>query len=200
MLNTILSMLRRVRTWSYVRSSSRFLTAGPGLHIGKSARLWAPEYIRIGKEVYIGKEVMIECNCELGDFVLLANRVGIVGRRDHDFRTLGVPIRFSTWVGDSTEAAVLAPAVVESDVWIGYGAIVLSGVRIGRGSVVAAGAVVTKDVPPYSIISGNPAAVVAERFSTDRDRRLHEYSLSKGRFRSSERGSAHWCVEPRFPQ
>lgn len=195
MLDVMLAFFRRARTWLYAKRARKFFSAGPGLHIGKKVILWAPDYIQVGKEVYIGKEVIIECNCEIGDYVLIANRVGIVGRRDHDFRMLGVPVRFSTWVGDSTQKSARAPAVIENDAWIGYGAIVLSGVRIGRGCIVAAGSVVTKDVSPYSIVSGNPATIVGERFSP-RDRELHERSLAAGIFRSSERGSAYWRVEP----
>jgi acetyltransferase-like isoleucine patch superfamily enzyme len=57
--------------------------------------------------------------------------------------------------------------VVEDDVWIGYGAIVLSGVTIGRGSIVAAGAIVTKDVPRYSIVASQPSVVLKSRFSPE---------------------------------
>jgi acetyltransferase-like isoleucine patch superfamily enzyme len=52
------------------------------------------------------------------------------------------------------------PIVVEDGAWIGMRALILPGVRIGRGSVVAAGAVVTQDVPPNTLVSGNPATVV----------------------------------------
>ena len=54
--------------------------------------------------------------------------------------------------------------IVGNDVWIGHGATILSGVRIGDGAVIAAGAVVTKEVQPYSIVAGNPAVVVSTRF------------------------------------
>ena len=53
-----------------------------------------------------------------------------------------------------------SPVVVEDDVWIGANAVVLPGVRVGTHSVVAAGAVVTKDVPPHSIVAGVPAIVI----------------------------------------
>ena len=55
--------------------------------------------------------------------------------------------------------------VVEDDVWIGHGAIILAPVRIGRGAIVAAGSVVTKDIPPYAIVAGVPAKILKMRFS-----------------------------------
>jgi len=54
--------------------------------------------------------------------------------------------------------------VIEDDVWVGCGAIILKGIRIGRGSVVAAGALVNRDVLPYSIVGGVPARVIGVRF------------------------------------
>jgi len=57
--------------------------------------------------------------------------------------------------------------VIMNDVWIGYGCTVLSGVTIGNGSVLAARSVVTKDVPPYSIVGGNPARVLKYRFNPE---------------------------------
>jgi acetyltransferase-like isoleucine patch superfamily enzyme len=54
--------------------------------------------------------------------------------------------------------------VVENDVWIGSQATIMSGVRIGSGAVIAARAVVSKDVPPYAVVAGNPARVVKFRF------------------------------------
>ncbi len=53
--------------------------------------------------------------------------------------------------------------ITEEDVWIGANSIVIDGVKIGKGAVIAAGAVVTKDVNPYDIVSGNPAKVIKSR-------------------------------------
>ena len=52
---------------------------------------------------------------------------------------------------------------IEDRAWIGYGALVLPGIRVGEGAVIAAGSVVTKDVPPYVIVAGNPARPIGER-------------------------------------
>lgn len=54
--------------------------------------------------------------------------------------------------------------VIEDDVWIGSNTIILSGVKIGRGSIIGAGSIVTKDIPSYSIVGGNPAKVIRKRF------------------------------------
>ena len=59
------------------------------------------------------------------------------------------------------------PVVIGHDVWVGRGATILSGVTIGDGAVVAAHSVVTKSVGPYSIVAGNPARLVRQRFSED---------------------------------
>ena len=52
---------------------------------------------------------------------------------------------------------------IEDDCWIAANSVILSGVTVGKGSIVAAGAVVTKDVPPFSIVAGNPAQVIKSR-------------------------------------
>ena len=57
--------------------------------------------------------------------------------------------------------------VVGNDVWIGFGAVILAGIHIGDGAVVAAGSVVTKDVPDYSIVAGNPARIIRFRFNKE---------------------------------
>nr|WP_329255978.1 CatB-related O-acetyltransferase [Actinoallomurus sp. NBC_01490] len=63
--------------------------------------------------------------------------------------------------------------VVGNDVWFGYRATIMPGVRIGDGAIVAAGAVVTADVPPYTIVGGNPARPIRRRFDdADIDRLL----------------------------
>ena len=52
---------------------------------------------------------------------------------------------------------------IGDDCWLGSGSIILAGVKIGRGSIIAAGAIVTQNIPPYSIVAGNPARVIRSR-------------------------------------
>lgn len=193
----LIAGLRRFRTWLFVRSCRSILSAGIDLHIGARARMWAPEGIRFGNHVYVGKDVHIECNAEIGNYVLIANRVAFVGRLDHDYRAVGFPVRFSPWIGsDGADAGKKrSGVVVEDDVWLGFGAILLSGIRVGRGAIVASGAVVVKDVAPYSIVGGNPAREIGKRFSLD-EVVAHERKVGSGRFCSSERGYRYWLVNP----
>jgi acetyltransferase-like isoleucine patch superfamily enzyme len=196
--DTVLAGLRRFRTWAMLRSKRKFLTHGPDVHVGGGTRLWAPHHLRIGRSVYIGKQVSIEANADIGAYCMLANRVAFVGRHDHDMHQRGVPIRFARWIGDDDVAPELREEEVrlEQDVWVGYGAILLTGIVIGRGAVVAAGAVVTKSVPPYAIVAGIPAKIVGSRFSKS-EVSSHEPAVDGGVFRSSERGRKYFTVEPK---
>ena len=63
--------------------------------------------------------------------------------------------------------------IIEDDVWIGHGAIILAGVQIGKGSIVAAGSVVTKDIPPCEIWGGNPAKKIKDRFDSEEAKIKH---------------------------
>ena len=79
---------------------------------------------------------------------------------------IGEDVRLLTGSHDVTSPhfdLVTKPIVIHDNVWIATGAIVLPGVTIGEGAVVAAGAVVTKDVPPWTVVGGNPARVIKER-------------------------------------
>lgn len=68
---------------------------------------------------------------------------------------------------DQSELPFRGDTILGHDVWIGYEALVLPGVKIGNGAIVAARAVVTSDVPPYTIVGGNPARVIKQRFSDE---------------------------------
>lgn len=130
---------------------------------------YAPNKITIGDNVYIGKYCSLETDIEIGNDVLLGNQVGLIGKYDHDYSCVGKSIKDSPWIGDEDYRfkGKNLKIVIENDVWIGYGAIIVSGVKIGRGAIVAAGSVVLKDVEPYTIVAGNPARKVSKRFTED---------------------------------
>lgn len=195
LLAAVRRMATRLRLWRARAPQRRF---GRDLHVGSRVRLWAPEHLEIGDASYLGHEVSIQTNCLIGRHVLVADRVAFVGRHDHDHRTPGVPVRFGHWVGSQTRPSPFRGegVVVEDDVWIGYGALLLSGVAVGRGAIVAAGAVVRDSVAPYDIVAGNPAVPVGRRFASEAAVAEHEARMANGRFVFSERGHDHWTVEP----
>jgi acetyltransferase-like isoleucine patch superfamily enzyme len=128
--------------------------------------------ITTGDYVFMGFNAHIDANVQIGHFVMLASNVAIVGG-DHRFDVVGVPIRFT---GRDRMEELLT--VIEDDVWIGHGCIIIAGVRIGRGAVVAAGTVVTKDVPSYAIVGGAPAKMIRYRF-TPEQQKLHNEALDR---------------------
>lgn len=194
----ILAAARRVQTRIKAFTFRKSLRHGHDLHLGARTRIWAPDRVTIGNSVYVGKDVHIECNADIGDYVMIANRVALVGRHDHDFRAIGVPVRFSPWVGSVNSPSPYRDekVVIESDAWLGFGAVVLSGVSIGRGAVVAAGAVVTTSVEPYAIVGGNPARQIGRRFIDESLIAEHEKGIRNGNFIFSERGYDHWVIQP----
>jgi acetyltransferase-like isoleucine patch superfamily enzyme len=150
---------------------------GKNAHIGPFSRVWAPYNLEIGRDFYCGRNVTIECDGSIGDSVLIANNVGVIGRRDHDHLELGVSIRHSRWVGNSTHLS--SRVSIGNDVWIGFGAILLSPISIGNHSIIAAGSVVRENVPEFAIIAGNPGQVVGWRFASIEDRLAHARTLAE---------------------
>jgi len=119
------------------------------LKVGRNAELI------IGDDVGVsGCTISVSCSIRIGDRVLLGSGCMIADSDAHPLYPMDR--RF-----DQTKTAS-KPVIIEDDVFIGARAIILKGVHIGRGSVVGAGAVVTRDVPPMTVVAGNPAVVVKE--------------------------------------
>ncbi len=108
----------------------------------------------------------------------MGNNVALVGKYDHNFHQIGVPIRLASQIRDRDYnwKGLASKVIIEDDVWVGFGAIILSGVKIGKGAIIAAGSVVIKDVEPYSIVGGNPAQFIKYRFNKEEINR-HEKKL-----------------------
>lgn len=114
------------------------------------------EGLKVGNNSSIGPYAYIGCSgyIEIGDNVMMSPRVSIYAE-NHNFSDTGMPM---------IEQGVTRYFVkIEDDCWIAANSIILAGVTIGKGSVVAAGSVVTKDVPPYSVVGGNPARLIKSR-------------------------------------
>ena len=154
---------------------------GPGFTFGRGTVFWAPNEIKIGNNTYIGKYCTVQADAEIGDDVLIANNVGLIGRYDHDFSVLGKTIKESPRIGDREYCfkGLEKKIIIEDDVWIGFGSIVMTGVVVGHGSIVAAGSVVVQDVAPYSIVGGVPAKQIGRRF-TEEQIMKHEVLMADG--------------------
>lgn len=115
---------------------------------------------------------------QIGDFVSIAPGVWFILGNNHQTQTLTSYPLWSRFVAyNPIDSTTKGPIVVEDETWIGTNALILSGVKIGKGAIVAAGAVVTKDVPNYSIVGGNPAKIIKYRFSEEVISELNKVNL-----------------------
>lgn len=114
----------------------------------------------------------------IGSYVSIAYNVSFILGGNHVYSGISTYPFKAKLHGEPYEATSKGPIIIEDDVWIGYGAIILSGVRVGQGAIIAAGSVVCKDVPAYSIVSSNPAKVVKYRFEEEIIEKLLEIDFN----------------------
>jgi len=132
------------------------------------------ENVHVGDNVNLGvrpRLVAAESVIRIGDDVIFGPEVTLFGG-GHNISHVGVPVARVHWKTGDEDLGI----TVGSDVWVGTRALVLKGVDVGRGAVVAGGAVVTKSVPDYAIVGGNPAKVIGFRF-TPEEALEHELKL-----------------------
>lgn len=102
---------------------------------------------------------------EIGNYVSIAPGALFMLDVNHQTHTLTTFPVYTKLIGPSiNDALEKGPIKIEDEVWVGTNAIIFSGVTIGKGAIVAANALVTKNVPPYSIVGGNPAKIIKYRF------------------------------------
>jgi maltose O-acetyltransferase len=126
-------------------------------HFGQDSMIEPPFYCSYGQNIYIGDYVylnvlcnILDCNrVHIGNHVMFGPSVQVYTAAHH----IQAETRIKGW-------EVAKPIIIEDNVWIGGGAILLPGVKIGRNAVVGAGAVVSRSVPANTVVAGNPAKVL----------------------------------------
>ncbi|AQQ33643.1 DapH/DapD/GlmU-related protein [Burkholderia cenocepacia] len=127
-----------------------------GSQVDDGFMLIPPFHATGGAGMKLGRNVFVNQNCtfydlgglEIGDDVMIGPNVSLI--------TSGHPVEPSR----RRDGVVAKPIVIERNVWIGAGATIIGGVTIGENAVVAAAAVVTRDVPPNTLVGGNPAKII----------------------------------------
>jgi len=132
-----------------------FRRAGTNINVEKGASFGDGAEIEIGDNSGVGPDCRLQGPVWIGNDVMMGPEV-VVLTVHHRFDRLDVPMARQGHLEPE-------PVTIEDDVWIGARVIILPGVRIGRGAIVGAGSVVTKDVPAYAVVGGNPARVIRSR-------------------------------------
>jgi len=129
------------------------ISVGKWCYVGEGSKLWAAMSITIGDRVLISHNVNI--------FDSLTHPIN-AQKRHHHYKTI-----MQSGHPPSIDLGA-EPVTIKNDVWIGANACVLRGVTIEEGAIIGVGSVVTKNVPPYTIVAGNPAQVIRELNSDER--------------------------------
>ncbi len=150
-----------------------FKQCGKNVHFSPLNSFFTYDTISIGNDVYIGPYAMFSSlkGIEIGKKVTVGPHVSIMAG-NHNFREVGNYMFDVKYKREDDDL----PVVIEDDTWIGCNVTILKGVKIGRGAIVGAGSVVTKNVPNYAIVAGNPAKIIKYRF-TEEQIQEHEKGL-----------------------
>ncbi|HEU5321016.1 MAG TPA: acyltransferase [Methylomirabilota bacterium] len=129
---------------------------GRDLRISELTWIRCPENVTLGDHVRINTLVYLDATggIEIGSYVGIGHG-SQVHSTNHHYDDVDVPYYLQGYEH--------AKVVIEDDVWVGAGSIIVAGVRLGRGTVVAAGSVVTRDTEPYSVVAGVPARLIKYR-------------------------------------
>jgi acetyltransferase-like isoleucine patch superfamily enzyme len=134
----------------------RVAACGHSLRVVHNVRILNPAHLHLGNRVELAWDVFIEA----AGTVRIGNTVAIgpgtkIWSNNHRFENPDVPI--------VEQGLEMLPVDIEDDVWIGADCIIKPGVRIGKGSVISAGTILSKSIPEYAVVAGNPGRVVSWR-------------------------------------
>ena len=128
-----------------------------GMEIGKESAIFRNSEVQGITNIRVGNNTTINGHC------LLDGRGGLIIGENVNISSYTLLITGSHDINSPDFKAFYRPIIVEDYVWISTGAIILPGVRLGKGSVISAGAVVTRDVPPFTVVGGIPARIIGKR-------------------------------------
>lgn len=143
-----------LRVWYFERVLKIMAKGGNAAMVSRDVYIANGKRVRFGTGCRINENVYLEA-AEIGDDVMIAPNVALLSRM-HSHNRTDIPMSLQGYEDER-------PVIVGNDVWIGRNVVVMPGVKIGTGSIVAAGAIVTKDVPSYSIVAGVPAQKIKDR-------------------------------------
>lgn len=122
-------------------------------------------FVSIGDRSYIGAcHIVCHSRVDISEDVIISWGVTIVDHNSHSLKWSHRKNDVHNWLQGIKiwDDVTVAPVIIGPKVWIGFGAIILKGVTIGEGAIIAAGSVVTKDVPKFTVVAGNPARFIRE--------------------------------------
>lgn len=146
----------------------------------------------IGVNSYINSmDIHLTCedevvNVQIGNYCSIAYNIVALINRNHDYRSISTS---SVSILNFKEKKIKQKGqiLIGNDVWIGNNVILLSGIKIGNGAVIGAGTVVSKDVPPYAIVVGNPMKIMKYRFEHNQINKLQEIKWWNWNYEKIER-------------
>lgn len=125
-----------------------------GINLRIETNVLLSPFTEIGDNVEINENVRIRQNVKIGNNVLIAPGVQLI-TINHNYSDASIPIK--------NQGEMKGKIEIKDDVWLGTNVIVLPNIKIGKGSIVGAGSIVTKDVPEFTIVAGNPARIIKYR-------------------------------------
>jgi acetyltransferase-like isoleucine patch superfamily enzyme len=133
--------------------------------------MFRSEKVIVGKKTYGSLNVIdfssLDTKLEIGNYCSISPGVCFLLGGEHQITSISsFPFKVALF-GYEREAGSKGDIIVCDDVWIGTNAIICSGVKINKGAIIGAGSVVTKEVPPYAIMGGNPARIIKYRFTEE---------------------------------
>jgi maltose O-acetyltransferase len=148
--------IRFPKTLRYWVAKTVFNKCGKNVNVEQGADFGTGDGIVIGNNSGIGVNAHVRGPLTIGNDVMMGPDV-IILTQNHKFDDLSIPM--------NKQGYQKQEVIIGNDVWIGTRVIILSGISIGNGAIIAAGSIVTKDVPDFAIVGGNPARIIKYRLN-----------------------------------